>query len=291
MPHHSRAGVREKNQLEACGATCQAGHPRYGSAPMHPTPQHFEPAVRDPRKLRRTAWILVAIMIIGGVLILRAYDRFAADKAHDDRPAFVANRLTKEKDLRVIRQDGSQAELFDLAGKISVVHSVSAERPETAALTAEVIGRIAARYADEPDVAIVSLVLDPVEPELVTAQLAAAADSLGAALPQWWVATTDPLVVRKWVKKEFKASVTPHQRDGAWVFDTSVVLVDRNRHLRRAVVPQKQGGPPYTANFDFDQAAEWDARLVKTGTDRSNVEELEALLIRTIDQLLAEPAR
>jgi cytochrome oxidase Cu insertion factor (SCO1/SenC/PrrC family) len=258
---------------------------------MHSAPQHLEPAVRDPRKLRRTAWILVAIMIIGGVLILRAYDRFAADKAHDDRPAFVANRLTKEKDLRVIRQDGSQAELFDLAGKISVVHSVSAERPETAARTAEVIGRLAAHYADEPDVTFVSLVLDPVEPELVTAQLAAAADSLGAALPQWWVATTDPLVVRKWVKKEFKASVTPHQRDEAWVFDTSVVLVDRNRHLRRAVVPQKQGGPPYTANFDFDQAAEWDDRGVKTGTDRSNVEELEALLIRTIDQLLAETAR
>jgi hypothetical protein len=29
-------------------------------------PAEFEPAVRDPKKLRRTAWILVAIIIIGG---------------------------------------------------------------------------------------------------------------------------------------------------------------------------------------------------------------------------------
>lgn len=258
---------------------------------MQNAPQHFEPAVRDPRKLRRTAWVLVAIMIIGGVLILRAYDRFAADKANDDRPAFVANRLTKEKDLRVVRQDGSQGELFDLDGKVSVIHAVSADHPETAALTAEVIARLAVHYADEPDVTFVSLVLDPVEPEEVTAQLAAAAETLGADLPQWWVASTDPTIIRKYVKKEFRASVTPHLKDGRWVFDTSVVLVDRNRHLRRGIVPQKQGGPPYTANFDFDQAAGWDAKGVLTGTARTNVEELEALLIRTIDQLLEEEPR
>jgi hypothetical protein len=38
-------------------------------------------------------------------------------------------------------------------------------------------------------------------------------------------------------------------------------------------------------------SAGWDAKGVKTGTDRTNVEELEQLLIKTIDELLAEPVK
>ena len=56
------------------------------------------------------------------------------------------------------------------------------------------------------------------------------------------------------------------------------------------MVPQKRGGPPFIATFDFDQAAEWDAAGKKTGTERSNQAELEALLETTINTLLAEPA-
>ena len=41
--------------------------------------------------------------------------------------------------------------------------------------------------------------------------------------------------------------------------------------------------------FDFDQAAAWDAKGAKTGTEHSNVEQLEILINRTIDKLLAEP--
>ena len=43
------------------------------------------------------------------------------------------------------------------------------------------------------------------------------------------------------------------------------------------------------ATFDFEQAAAWDAKGAKTGTEHSNVEQLEILLNHTIDKLLAEP--
>ena len=58
------------------------------------------------------------------------------------------------------------------------------------------------------------------------------------------------------------------------------------RRIRRAVVPQQRGGPPYVADFDFDEAAGFDARGVKTGNDRTNVRQLEFLLETTIDTLL-----
>ena len=53
-------------------------------------------------------------------------------------------------------------------------------------------------------------------------------------------------------------------------------------------MPQKQGGPPFIATFDFQQAAAWDAKGAKTGTDRNNLQELEHLLNQTIDKLLVE---
>jgi len=258
------------------------------SAPFN----NLEPVPRDPRKLRRTAWILVAIMIFGGIFVLKAYDRWTAEKSQDVRPAFDGGRLTGEKDLPLIRQDGTKSGLIDLSGKISVIHTISVTQPETAALTTEVMQRLARHYSGNADCVLISLVLDPGPAETAKATLETAATKIGATLPQWWIATTEPAIIHKYVKKEFRANLFPHQdAEQKWVYDTSITLVDRNRHIRRAVVPQKQGGPPFVATFDFDQAAKWDAKGVKTGTDRSNVQELEALLIKTIDELLAEPVK
>lgn len=255
------------------------------SRPLPP----LEPVVPDPRKLRRTAWILVGIMIVGGWLVLRSYEKFAETKSVDDRPAFVG-RLTDnpDKDLRVIRQDGTEGGLQELMGRVSVIHTIAAGQSEDG-LAAGVMQRLAEHYAGQDDVSLVSLVVNPGAAENATATLGETAEALGAELPKWWVATTpDPVVVRKFVKKDFKAGIMPHEADGRWNYDSAIVLVDRDRHIRRAVVPQQRGGPQYTANFDFDQAAEWDGRGVKTGTERSNVAEMEVLLIKTIDRLLAE---
>lgn len=251
----------------------------------------LEPVTPDPRKLRRTAWILVAIMILGGTLVLKAYENWVREKSSDTRPAFVG-RLSKERDLPVLRHDGKITGLHDLAGKVCVIHAISISEPESSANVVAVLQRLSARYADEPGFAIVSLAIDPGPPETVATTLATAATTLGAGLPQWWVASTEPEIVHKFVKKEFKASLLPHRANDRWVYDTSIVLVDKNRHIRRAVVPQKRGGPSYVAPFDIDQAVKWDSEGKKVSPEepeKSNAAELESLLVRTIDELLKEP--
>jgi hypothetical protein len=52
--------------------------------------QDLEPVNPDPKKLRRTALILVAVMIIGGIVILKAYEKRNKESVNDDRPSFVA---------------------------------------------------------------------------------------------------------------------------------------------------------------------------------------------------------
>jgi len=256
---------------------------------MNPQQPEFEPVVPDPRKLRLTAFILVAIMLIGGVVILKAYERWTVKSADDDRPRFYY-RITKERDLRIMRQDGEVVDLWDLHGKVWVLQVTSLAQPETGEVSARVMRRLAETFAEEPDFALVTLALDPIPREELESRLEAAAEELGMRLPQWWLGTNDAVDLHRFIKNQLKAGVFPHVDDeGKWAFDTTLTLIDRNRHIRHAVVRQKrQAGPPYLAAFDFDQAAGWDAQGLKTGTDRSNVEELEALLEKTIRYLLVE---
>jgi hypothetical protein len=149
--------------------------------------------------------------------------------------------------------------------------------------------RLAEMAGEMPDLRLLTLMVDPPPAEQTKWQLEEFSTAHGMKLPLWWVATTEEKTLHKFIKSELKVAVPPYQEDGQWKFDTSIILLDRGGHLRRAVVPQQRGGRPYVATFDFDQAADWDSRGVKTGTDLTNEAQLEELLRETIDILLKEP--
>jgi cytochrome oxidase Cu insertion factor (SCO1/SenC/PrrC family) len=252
-------------------------------------PPVSEPAVIDPAKLRRTAWFLVAIMIAGGFLILKSYEKMAVGQSKDNRPAMI-HQIRKERDLTVIRQNGQTAPLFDLRGKVVAMHCISLGEPERAKRTLAVMERLSRSLEEFPDLQLITLVIDPPAAEETVRTLRETAENLGVALPHWWLATTEEKTLHKFIRNELKTTIPPHKTAEGWQFETSVFLMDRNGHLRRAVVPQQRGGPPFIATFDFDQAADWDTKGVKTGTDLTNERQLEKLLRETIGLLLAEPA-
>lgn len=248
----------------------------------------LEPAVRDPKKLRNTALILVGIMFLGGWLVLKAYEGWSVSQAKDDRPA-VIYRITPERDLRVLRQDGKIDDLVSLRGHVIAVNVTSLRDPQAAELGMAVMKRLAASRGGNQEFNLVSLVVDPLPAEKLLPSLAAFSAANGIRLPQWWLGGNEPKTLHKFIKNELKTNIYPNEAGGKWLYDSAIVLIDKNGHIRRAVVPQKQGGPPFVATFDFEQAAAWDAKGAKTGTDRNNVQELEILLNQTIDKLLAEP--
>jgi cytochrome oxidase Cu insertion factor (SCO1/SenC/PrrC family) len=252
-----------------------------------PLPDNFEPAVRDPRKLRLTAWILVAIMVVGGGLIFTAYHRWSLDKASDTRPA-VIHRIKQERDLRIIRQDGKTHDLFELRGKVWAAHLVSTSNPQISQRSLAVMKRLAGKFSYRQDFHLVTLVIDPIPAEQATSTLVDYANANGIQLSQWWVGTNEPKTLHRFVKNELKGSLFPHLENDRWMHDPSIVVIDRGGHLRRAVVPRKSGGTPLVLPFDFEQAASWDAKGLKSGSSRSNEEELEAVLQQTIQTLLTE---
>ena len=244
----------------------------------------LEPVVPDPKKLRRTALILVGIMILGGVLILKAYEKRAKEGAKDDRPSFVT-QISETKDLSFMRQDGKVTDLDTLRGKVLVVQSLPQSEPDE--MTTPVMKRLAEKFSGNDDVVLVTLMLDPGPAEGLQGELDALATDLGAELPQWVVGSNERPTLHRFIKNEFKANMMPHEVEGKWKYDRSIVLIDRNRHVRRAVIPQKTGRS-YVVPFDFEQAQEWDEDGIKTGNELTNTEQMEALVGKTLDMLLRE---
>lgn len=248
----------------------------------------LEPVKADAKKLRRTAWILVAIMIAGGVLILSAYEKRANEGAADDRPSFVG-RISELKDLSFMRQDGRIIDLMDMKGKVVLVQCLAQGGPDP--VTTEVMKHFSEEYTGNPELMLLTLMLDPGSAENLEAELRQMAENLGAALPQWTVGSTERETLHRFIKNEFKANMLPHEESGKWIYDRSLVLIDRNRHVRRAVIPQKRGGAAYVAAFDFEQAGKWDEEGIKTGTNLSNLRQMEILLGETIRKLLGEEVK
>ncbi|MDB6076964.1 MAG: cytochrome c oxidase Cu(A) center assembly protein [Akkermansiaceae bacterium] len=245
----------------------------------------LEPVVVDPRKLRRTAWILVVIMLVGGFAIYFSYLEAAKREANDDRPSIIS-RLSNQKDFEFIRQDSSPGKMSDLYGDVWLVCGISAKQPETWAATREVLRKMSERYADRKDFHILCLTVDPDNegPEV----LAPLADSLGAKLPEWWFAAAGQEYIHKFLKNDLKLEIIPRQENGKWIFDPTITVIDRDLHLRKGTAKvsthRRQPFP-----FNFEEAAKMDRESAPPENPQRTTRKLEELLIHVIDYTLAQP--
>jgi cytochrome oxidase Cu insertion factor (SCO1/SenC/PrrC family) len=246
---------------------------------------NMEPAVRDPAKLRKTAIYIVLFGVISAIVVLWNYSIASSKQNTSDRPAYHGNVFFN---LKFLRQDGKIGGFDDLKGKVWIIQPCSVTQPETCELSTAALKRLREKYRDNADVAFVSLVIDPGPAEGALKMLQQAAEQQTAALPKWWFGTTDPAALHKYLKDKCKLGTLPHFHEGKWLYDSSLIVVDRDMKLRRAVIPQKKGGRPYVTGFDFAQAAEWDRQGITTGTDLSNQQEMQQLLEKTIERLLTE---
>jgi cytochrome oxidase Cu insertion factor (SCO1/SenC/PrrC family) len=249
------------------------------STPAEP----LEPAVRDPRQLRRTAFILLTVMLVSGVGVLVAYLKLAERQAADETPSFKG-RI--EKNLRVWRQDEKEADLSELDGQVYVIAPVLFSKPEGWKHTREVLERLSKHYADRKDFHIVCLTVDPENetPKLLTGF----ANELGATLPQWWLGGAREESIHKFLKNILKMETIPYKKDGEWVYDGTLVIVDRDRHIRKGSV-RSGTRSRLDAKFDFEAAADWDAKHSPAEDPNRVSTDLENLLLQVVDYVLAKP--
>lgn len=218
----------------------------------------LEPVERDPAKLRKTAFILTAVMLIGGVLVMADYLRTIRAQDATGRPAFEG-RLNRN--FAAVGHDKKLVTVGELEGKVWLATAVVLAQKDKTAENIAALQKAATHFKDRDDLHFVVFTADPEtdQPE----RMAAFAAELGLENdPRWWFAAAGEEQMRGFLRTQLKLGATGFKEvEGGKVlmFPTVIRVVDRHRHLR--------GG-----RFDFGTAlaVQEDARqMLKNDPERA----------------------
>ncbi len=206
--------------------------------------------------------------MLGGIFVTKAYIRLLERQQSEFRPEYK-KRL--QKNFQMVRHDREAVGLNQLEGKVWLATPFVSGQPETGRASREAMVKMASSFVDTKDVVFLLLAVNPETDSVEKMQAFAQGNEL--ALPQWWLVGAEGEKLRKFMKNELRYGIFPHEKDGSWNFDTSVVIVDRQRHIR--------------GHFDFDRAAVENAKHQEAkGKDPEYPKLMLERLQKTIDYLL-----
>ncbi|MBK1835163.1 hypothetical protein [Roseibacillus ishigakijimensis] len=228
----------------------------------------LEPADVDPAQLRRTAFALLGIILIGAIAILWSYNLTASKQKEDFRPAFM-DELTGH--ILLQRADGTVVNTADIEEDVWLYYQTSfadrdnhPEREKALALLPEEGIRRVEFFVD----------MDPND-EADRAQMATLEEK-----PHTWRVAAKAKVLEKYLKSEIRFGTIPHERDGQLIYDSSVAVLKRDRPEGKNPRIHMRG-----EMFDFARAAR---EAEKAGKPELAVGYREDYFLRTINHLLAE---
>lgn len=193
----------------------------------------LEPAERNPAELRRTAFILVAIMVVGAAFVLYAYKRHEQN-IDPDRPPILA-KITRN--LAAKNQRDEFASVSGLEGKVWFAAPFCVSQPNENKYAIAAMKEIDAYYKDREDIHFVLLSIEGVDQGVTPKELAEAQQKLDLDGKRWTLMTSNNTKKQRgYIKDQLKLGiVSPRTSDdpvGKWRFPSQIALVDRGLHIR-----------------------------------------------------------
>ncbi|OUV14870.1 MAG: hypothetical protein CBC46_05600 [Verrucomicrobiaceae bacterium TMED86] len=250
----------------------------------------LEPADRDPVKLRNTALILTAIMVVGGFAILWAYNRFAEKTSDTERPSFLS-AIGGADEVHILTSDGERRTMEDLRGSVVLTFAVTSELAPESEPTISAVREVLAGFSEKekrPKLLVFVLDGDEEKPELVAQVLT----EFGQEPEVWRVPASEDRKdsLRAFLKSKIRFGIYPHEKDGKLIYDSQLVLLDQHLQIRGPV------GVPI--GWDFEKVAGWERQYdeaKKTNDEEDLVapkistEELVKLLKKSLEYLYENP--
>ncbi len=209
----------------------------------------LEPAERDPKKLRATAFKLVIFIVISGLVLNYAYRQYQARTHNSERPSLLT-KIT-EPEVELLTADGKQRNLQDLKGEITLVITLpSTPQPESQP-SIDALKEVMEAFKDSPkQPRILVFVLDGsnVAPEKMSGVLA----DFGAEPEVLRVAANEEgkSSLRSFLKAKMRFNITPTGKEAGFDYDTRLVLLDQHLHVR--------GWPGFSRGWDFEKVARYE---------------------------------
>lgn len=228
----------------------------------------LEPADVDPAQLRKTAFILVGLILIGAVAVTASYIATAKKQQEDFRPAFVSEL---KGHMKFQLSDGTVVNTSEIEEDVWLYYQTSFEERDSH----EEREKALALLPEEGVKQVVFFVdMDPNREE-DQAKMATLESEEGV-----WKVAAKAKVLEKYLKSGLRFGTIPHVKDGKLIYDSSVAVLKRDRpegknpriHIRGEM-------------FDFARAA---AEAEKRGMPEAEKGYREDWFLRTINHLLEE---
>ena len=249
----------------------------------------LEPAERDPKKLRATAFKLVIFMVISGIVLNYAYNQYRERTGDSERPSLL-NKIT-EPEVELLTADGEMRNLQDLKGNVTLAIVLPSEPQPESQPSLDALKEVMEEYKDaaaKPQILVFVLDGSNSEPSKMSGVLA----EFGAEPEVLRVVTSEDgkSSLRSFLKAKMRFNVTPVEKDGRFDYDTRLVLLDQHLHVR--------GWPAASRGWDFEKVdrfeKEYAAALETHSEDQvrplpMTTPKLRQMLIDAINYLYANP--
>lgn len=215
--------------------------------------KNLEPAERNPVELRRTAYKLVGVMLIGAIAVLSAYiiKSRAQAKENKGRPP-ITSKVTRNFAAKT--QDDKLVGLYDLEGKVWFAVPICVSQLDENKHALAMMKEITAKYAGNDDLRFVAVSVEGVDQGVQPEDLKKAMTALGIDDPRWWFLTTgETKKQRGYLKDQLRLGLVTERPEGdpagKLKFPSQIALIDRNMHIRQ--------------RYDFREAREFEIKAEK----------------------------
>lgn len=199
----------------------------------------LEPAEVNPAQLRKTAFILVGMILIGAVAVTSSYIATTKKQKENSRPAFV-NELKGHVKLQLA--DGTVKDTSDIEEDVWLYYQTSFEERDSHEEREKALALLPEKGVKQ---VVFFVDMDPNKDE-DRAQMATLESEPGV-----WKVAAKAKVLEKYLKSGIRFGTIPHMKDGELIYDSSVALLKRDYpegknpriHIRGEM-------------FDFKKAAE-----------------------------------
>jgi len=237
----------------------------------------MEPAERNPAELRRTAFKLVGIMVIGAVVVLSAYFAKSKKKAEENegRPP-ITTKISRN--FAAKNQEGKLVATYDLEGKVWFAIPVCVKQLDENKHAIAMMKEITEHYEGNDNLRFVAFSINGVDQGTNPEDLKRAMEQLGIDDQRWWFLTTgDTKKQRGYIKDQLRLGLVSDRSSGdpagKWTFPSQIALIDRGMHIRQ--------------RYDFREAEQFEdaaRELLKEKPELKDVEKFGSAL-HAVDEL------
>ena len=188
-------------------------------------------------------------MVLSGFLLNYAYLRYRDRTQDSERPSLLT-KIT-EPEVELLTADGELRNLQELKGQVTLVMTLSMDPQEESRPSLEALSEVMESFQgaeQKPRILVFVLDASNAEPEKMKSLLSEYGEE--PEVLRVVASEEGKSSLRSFLKAKMRFNITPTEKEGKFVYDSRIVLLDQHLHVR--------GWPGFSRGWDFERVARFE---------------------------------